>query len=218
MIRAECLGRDLVRAAVTLRGARAVIQILKNGAEPIYGRRKAGMGDDAADAMARHKGVAEASLRAFGTPAVGALKRVDTRGARMLAQLAASGELARTGRAGEVLGVVERYGDRAMAFFWRNKGALATTAVLTAFLSDPRPFIDGTRDVAQVAADAAVRPVAGVPAALVREAASRTNWTLVLLCVLGWFALRSAVRMVGKRVRRRRRNCPAPAGPASTAN
>lgn len=130
-------------------------------------------GDDAAEAMIRHKGIAGPLIREFEAPAVQALKAVDPRNARRLKMMADDGDLVRIGRTGSVLGVVERYGDRAADFIWRNKGALAVAAVLTAFLEDPKPFIDGTRDLAMTAA----APVAEVA----REAGRSVNWTVVVV-------------------------------------
>jgi hypothetical protein len=56
--------------------------------------------------------------------------------------------------------LVGRYGDRALDFVWRHKGALAVSAALAAFLADAGPFLDGSRTLAGCAASAAARPVA----------------------------------------------------------
>lgn len=50
-------------------------------------------------------------------------------------------------------------GDHAADFIWRNKGVLASGAALTAFLANPEPFLNGKRDLAQVATDGVVKPV-----------------------------------------------------------
>ena len=71
------------------------------------------------------------------------------------------GELANAGRHPEVLGVVAKHGDSAVNFLWQNKGKLAGGAALTAFLLNPEPFLNGTRDIATVAGDAVVKPVVG---------------------------------------------------------
>jgi hypothetical protein len=36
--------------------------------------------------------------------------------------------------------VIERHGDRALTFDWRNKGTLTVTTVLQTFLADPEAF------------------------------------------------------------------------------
>lgn len=145
------------------------------------------LGDDAAEAMIRHGEISEPLLSSLGQPAAGALRAVSSQNARRLAMLADDGELAQIGRTPELLAVVGRYGDRAMDFIWRNKGALAVTAALTAFLADPEPFLDGTKDLATIAAQHVAGPLAA-------GAASRTNWTLVALSVVGLVALWLAAR------------------------
>jgi hypothetical protein len=77
-------------------------------------------GDDAADAMIKHRQIAEPLLETYGASAARALKAVDGQGGRRLAMLFDEGNLARAGRGHELLGVVERFGDRALDFIWRN--------------------------------------------------------------------------------------------------
>lgn len=144
-------------------------------------------GDEVAEAMIRHKGIATPLIKEFEGPAAKALKQVDARNARRIKMMAEEGDLARIGQTGRVLGVVERYGDRAADFVWRNKGALAVAAALTAFLDDPRPFIDGTRDLAVTAA----APVAEVA----KEVGRSVNWTAVVLCGMGLVAVFSLGRL-----------------------
>lgn len=134
-------------------------------------------GDDAAEAMIRHGAVAEPLLKSVGQPAAEALRTLSTQSGRRLAMLADQGDLARIGRTPELMGVVARYGDQAMDFIWKNKGALAVGGTLAAFLADPAPFLDGTRQLAQVAADQVVAPVA-------REIGRNTNWTLLGLVAI----------------------------------
>ena len=161
-------------------------------------------GDDAAEAMIRHKAIAEPLIAKYESAATQALKAVDGQNARRLAMLEDSGDLARIGRTRELLNVVGRYGDAGANFVWRNKGALAVGAALSAFLLDPEPFIDGTRELATVAA----APVNTV----VQEAARRTNWTLIvgLVVVLsfGMLAGRRALRATRAAITRSSGNRP----------
>jgi hypothetical protein len=88
-----------------------------------------------------------------------------------------------SGRSAEILAVVEKFGDRACDFLWRNKGTIFAAAVLAAFLNDPQPYIDGVKQlVVQPATQAA------------HDAAARTNWTVVVLVtvlvVMGWMGIR----------------------------
>ena len=139
-------------------------------------------GDEAAAALLKHKGVADAIVAGHGqTGARAIVSLADARSARRLAMMESSGELAKIGKTNQLLEVVSRYGDRGMDFVWRNKGALMVGTGLTAFLANPQPFLDGTRDLAEVAAQNVVGPaVEGVST----EAARRLNWTwFATLCV-----------------------------------
>lgn len=140
-------------------------------------------GDDAAEAMIRHGEIAEPLIGKFGNSAATALKSVSPQNARRISMLAEDGDLAAIGRTPELLAVVGKYGDAAMDFVWKNKGALTVAAALTAFLSDPEPFIDGTCDLPP----RILGPIA-------EEVGKRTNWTLVILTLIGvaggYFGLR----------------------------
>jgi hypothetical protein len=151
----------------------------------------AAYGDEAAEAMLNHKGLAEPLVSAFKKPAARALAAVDGQNARRLSMLAESGELAKIGRTDALLDAIARYGNRGMDFVWKNKKALAVGAALTAFLADPQPFIDGTAKLA----DGFARPVAET---IGREVARRADWTWIgvaATAVIGaYFALRFLVR------------------------
>jgi hypothetical protein len=118
------------------------------------------------------------------------------------------GELAGIGRTPEVLSVLEGYGDPAMEFVWRHKGALAATAALTAFLAAPEPFINGARDLTEVATANTVKPLAEAPGIFAREGATEiarhTNWTLVFLAPV------AALLFLALAAFRRRRNARFP--------
>ena len=77
-----------------------------------------------------------------GAQRIVALSRARTRPGteRRLAIPAEDGTLARTGRRGELLAVIERHGDRALTFVCRNQGALTVMAGLESFLADPEAF------------------------------------------------------------------------------
>lgn len=150
-------------------------------------------GDDAASAMLKHKALAEPLIREFQAPAAAALNSMGGQNARRLAMMANEGELAAIGQTDRLLGVITKYGDRAMEFIWRHKGKLAATAALAAFLADPEPFLEGTRQLAEVVVDDFARPIAQEVA---HEAARKVNWNWLALAVvgvagayLGWRAL-----------------------------
>jgi hypothetical protein len=157
-------------------------------------------GDAAAEAMLKHPGIAEPLIETLGKPGMNALNAIGARGGRRLAQMAEDGSLLRIGRTREVLAVLERFGDRAMDFVWRHKGALTVASLLAAFLADPEPFLLGTRDITKILADNAIPPLVAAPAEAVREAARQVNWTLVTTILAGsYLALRCLHSLLPKR-------------------
>jgi hypothetical protein len=148
-------------------------------------------GDDVAEVLIKHKGIAEPVLASLGEPAVRAMGAVGTQGGRRLAIMAQGGELAALGRTPELLEVVARQGDRAMDFIWRHKGVLAGGAALTAFLANPEPFLDGTSDLAGTVAESTVKPAVVAAGNVAQEAAGFARWALTILLVglvvgIGW--------------------------------
>jgi hypothetical protein len=145
-------------------------------------------GDDAAEAMIKHGEIAEPLIGKFGESAAMALKGVSPQNARRIAMLEDTGELAAMGRTDELLQVVSKYGDSAMDFIWKNKGSLAVTAAMTAFLLDPKPFIDGSTSLASDVGRSVMGPLA-------EGMAKGTNWTVIFLvligCVSGWLGFRA---------------------------
>lgn len=140
-------------------------------------------GDEAAEAMIKHPGVAEAAIEKLGTPAATAIRNVSGQNARRIAMMVDDGSLVASGKSAEMLEVVGRYGDRAADWVWRNKGFLAVATVATAFIADPEPFIDGTVEVVKVGGEALVRPVA-------EEAGKAIYWNLfgiIAVVLLGAF-------------------------------
>lgn len=164
---------ELVVKLMAKRGDDAVWVVQKKNRLALFAR----YGDDAAEAMIKHKEIVEPVIESFGKPAAAALNNVSAQNARRLAIMSGDGELARIGRSDELLGVIGKYGDAAMNFIWKNKGALATATVLAAFLADPEPFINGGKDLAGVLAEKVGEPI-------IRN----TNWTLVII-VFGTLAL-----------------------------
>jgi hypothetical protein len=130
-------------------------------------------GDEAAEAMIKQGKIAEPLIETMGEPAANALKTVSTQNGRRLVMMADDGSLAKIGRTDELLGVVGKFGDHGMNFVWRNKGTLAVAATLAAFLAHPEPFIDGTVELTQAAAEGIGKPLA-------TEVGKNADWTLVL--------------------------------------
>lgn len=136
-------------------------------------------GDEAVSFMLKHPGVGRDLVEAFGAQAARAQLTTDS--VVLLNRMAEP--LRASGRAAELFGVVERFGDRACAFLWRNKGVVFGAALLAAFLADPQPYIDGAKQLI-------VEPAAGAA----RDVAARTDWTWVFsaaaVALVAWAAWR----------------------------
>lgn len=150
-------------------------------------------GDEAAAVLVRHKGVAEPVLEQLGRPSIQALSALEPQSGRRLAMMA--GDLATGSRTPELLGVIARYGDRAMDFVWKHKATLAGTAALAAFLSNPEPYLNGTADIAKAGmesvghiadtvAENAVKPAAIAAGDAAGEAARSMGQVLLAVFVV----------------------------------
>jgi len=137
-------------------------------------------GDEAAEAMLKHPRIATDVIDQFGRPAALAIRAASPKNARQIAMMASEGSLKATGHAEELLNVMANFGDKATQFIWKNKGALAIATVAAAFLKSPEPFIDGARDIAEIAA----QPIDSAAREVGRGIATGTNWTLLFLVAM----------------------------------
>lgn len=138
-------------------------------------------GDDAAAAVVKHRTVAIPLIEAHGRRAAAALQPLSTNQARRLAMLQQGGQLKRIGRTEELLDVIARYGDRAMEFIWKHKGTLASAAALSAFLLNPEPYLNQSRQLVEGLLPAGIVPLAQtvlahVPAPLWYLLAAMVGW------------------------------------------
>jgi len=133
-------------------------------------------GDEAAEALVKHKGIAEPLIRGGGESAARALKAVDPQHARLMTSMLEEPASKALMSNSKLLDVIAKYGDNAVNYIWRNKGKLAVAAALAAFLADPQPFLDGARELSQ----AAVVPIGQAGGDAVRS----VNWTLIMVLVV----------------------------------
>jgi hypothetical protein len=184
------------------KAAREVAERLGRGLRGTASRRAARHVGDAARAVTPHLNVGM-TLVPLARSSSRAMAALAPRNARRLALLAEDGALARSGRWGELVAVIERHGDRAMDFVWRHKGALAVTAVLGAFLAEPEAFLGGGRELVAGAAQEAMQPLADVADAV----ASRwMNIARPLVVVgLAWLVLVPALVVSARLIRQIRR-------------
>jgi hypothetical protein len=166
-------------------GAKAVRVLARHGEEGatwVLKRPKAmsqmlRYGDEAADVLVKHPGIAEPLVERGGVSAVKALEEVTTQNGRRIAMML-EGDLGQVARSQELLDVIAKYGNRAAEFVWEHKAALATGTVLVAFLANPEAFINGATKITAIVGETAAKPLA-------EGIAKGTNWTVILLVVLG---------------------------------
>jgi hypothetical protein len=146
-------------------------------------------GDEAGEALIRHPGIAAPVIDRLGEPAVKALGVLGPQGGRRLAIL--SGDIAASGKAPEIMGILTRFGDPAMEFLWKHKGVLAGGAALVAFVRDPEPFINGATTVTRVVAETGLHTLLVAAADVGKEAAVTIRWGLgaLVLALVACIAL-----------------------------
>ena len=103
-------------------------------------------GQPAATALLKHPGIADPWITRYGDDAVGALNSLSRQGAQRLGMLANDGSTIAAEMA-SLLPVIRSYGDEAMEFIWRHKGALAVTSVLATFIAHPESYISGAKEL-----------------------------------------------------------------------
>jgi hypothetical protein len=154
-------------------------------------------GQEAGEAIIKHGAVAENLIASAGTPAIRAMKPLTEQGVRRMAMLADEPTTAAMVQSPDLLNVIGRYGDRAMDFVWRNKLALAGTATLAAFVANPEPFLDGTRQLVENSVESIATNVAKPIAEQLGDA---KQWTWRILAIAAMLIL-----FWGWRIRRTRR-------------
>jgi hypothetical protein len=137
-------------------------------------------GDEAVVALMKHGQIGETLVERLGKEGAEALAKVTPRNGRRLAMMAAD-----EGLKPELISVVRRYGDEACDFIWRNKGALAVGATLTAFVAAPEEFMNGTQKLTTAVGDAAVKPLVELPKAII----SQINWTVITILAVIVFGI-----------------------------
>jgi len=137
-------------------------------------------GDDGARLLTTESGPTLKVFRALGDDGIEMMVRKHgTLTAVRLPELAPA--IAASGRSRDLLKVLEKYGDRACSFIWRNKGVIFTGAALAAFLANPEPYLTGVKRIAE-------EPL--------RQMAASTNWTLVFIAATAMTAAVALIRML----------------------
>ncbi|MFM8572534.1 MAG: hypothetical protein ACKOAU_13135 [Pirellula sp.] len=147
---------------------------------PVRIRMVREFGEEAGEALIKHGSVAEKLITQAGSPAVGAMKQLSGQSVRRMAMLADEPATATLAKNTDLLGVVGRYGDRAMDFVWRNKLTLAGGTALAAFVANPEPFLDGTRQLVENTVESVASNV-GKPIA--EQLGDAKQWTWRILAI-----------------------------------
>lgn len=136
-------------------------------------------GDSAADALLKHPGIADSIITKYGDDAAGALNNLSRASAQKLNMIADEGLLSATKQSPELLSVIRKYGDEAMDFIWKNKGALTVASVLGTFLSKPEIFIN---EIEKLPGGGEKRT--GLIPRIMAPLADNVNWTLIIIVIL----------------------------------
>jgi hypothetical protein len=147
-------------------------------------------GEEAGEVLIKHGVVAEKLIASAGSPAVGAMKQLTDQSVRRMAMLADEPSTAALAKSSDLLSVVGRYGDRAMDFVWRNKLTLAGGTALAAFVANPEPFLDGTRQLVENTVESVATNV-GKPIAEQLGDAKQWTWRILAIAAMlilfwGW--------------------------------
>jgi len=133
-------------------------------------------GDSAAEVMIKHPGLADDLIRLYGNDAIGALASLSRKNAQRLSMIVADGHLDKLQKNKEILQVIRRYGDEAMDFIWKNKGALTISALLSQFLVNPEVYIQGAKELI-------VEPI-------IEPVVTSFNWMVIMFVVLFFITLK----------------------------
>lgn len=146
-------GDDAIRIAQTTAGR----TVLRSGSET------------AIRAVARHTDATIPLIRQYGDNCARALTQISPANGRRLIQMVDEESL-KSGDFQSLMGTIEKYGDKAMDFIWRHRKVLTSATLLTAFVNDPEPYLNGIKQLAEVAASPMKQ--------FFKEAAESINWNL----------------------------------------
>jgi hypothetical protein len=135
-------------------------------------------GDDATESIIKYgPDMMTPVLSKYGDDAARAMNKLSKPEAIELATKLADPAFAKLAAPEKLLGVISKYGDNAMVFINKHWKALAVGTVLVAFVNDPEPYLNGTKELVVGGADVLMRNVAKP---LAEGVADGTNWTIFL--------------------------------------
>lgn len=149
-------------------------------------------GDDATEAIVKYgPDMMAPVLGKYGDDAARAMNKLSKPEAIELATKMADPAFAKLAAPEKLLGVVGKYGDKSMEFITKHWKALAIGTVLVAFVNDPEPYLNGTKELLVGGADVVARNVAKP---IAESVADSVNWNyflgIVAVGVLGLIGLK----------------------------
>ncbi len=148
-------------------------------------------GDEAAEAIIKHPGIAEDLITEYGEVSIKVLNKLSASGAQKFGILSKQGLFKKHPRSKELIEVVETYGERGMNVIWKNKGALLVSAVLVSFLADPDAYINGVKELGKGSIEMIGDKVLG-------PIVQQLNWTWILGGILLLFFFPHIMRILKK--------------------
>ncbi len=135
-------------------------------------------GDNATEAIIKHgPDMMAPVLSKYGDDAARAMSKLNKQEAIELAIKINDGQLAKLAAPQKMLNVIGQYGDNAMVFINKHWKALAVGTVCLAFVNDPEPFINGTKELVvggvNAITDSTLGPIA-------EGVAGGVNWNIFL--------------------------------------
>ena len=153
-------------------------------------------GDNATEAIIKHgPDMMAPVLSKYGDDAARAMSKLNQQEAIELATKITDGQLAKLAEPKKILNVIGQYGDNAMVFINKHWKALAVGTVCVAFVNDPEPFINGTKELVVGSADVVAR---NIVKPISDSVAGGVNWNIFLgivaVGVLGLIGLKIVLK------------------------
>ncbi len=170
--RARILGRYGKRAMGIARDTRALKLIAHHG-------------DELADLYLKHgRAVVTPLVTRYGDDGVRVLASLSPKQARRWAIMHRTGhwdKIPKTQQqAKQLLEILAKYGDRAMDFIWRHKGALAVTATLVAFLRNPELYINTAKELILRPVEKGIETVGTTTGTVLTETTRSIPWHIAV--------------------------------------
>ena len=142
-------------------------------------------GDELANLYLKHgRAVVTPLVTRYGDDGVRVLASLSPKQARRWAIMHRTGQWDKIPKtqdqAKQLLEILAEYGDRAMDFIWRHKGALAVTALLATFLMEPEPYINGVKELVVRPVEKGIETVGNTTGTVLTETTRSIPWHIAV--------------------------------------